>query len=108
MWQPGSVKRLRWARPPEAWPLPATCRQEQNTYLFHTSLLVGTLGVSLSSCSAPGSRPTFELAADEVELGLGKFGAAPPRLCLCPGVCPHLIPWELVLKRSHTFLGFFF
>uniref|UniRef100_A0A4X1VLB8 Triokinase/FMN cyclase n=1 Tax=Sus scrofa TaxID=9823 RepID=A0A4X1VLB8_PIG len=32
---------------------------------------MGTLGVSLSSCSVPGSRPTFELSADEVELGLG-------------------------------------
>uniref|UniRef100_A0A452FQE9 Triokinase/FMN cyclase n=1 Tax=Capra hircus TaxID=9925 RepID=A0A452FQE9_CAPHI len=34
---------------------------------------MGTLGVSLSSCSVPGSKPTFELAADEVELGLGKL-----------------------------------
>ncbi|XP_044895321.1 triokinase/FMN cyclase isoform X2 [Felis catus] len=32
---------------------------------------MGTLGVSLSSCSVPGSRPTFELSPDEVELGLG-------------------------------------
>ncbi|KAM5247277.1 triokinase/FMN cyclase [Ctenodactylus gundi] len=37
---------------------------------------MGTLGVSLSSCSVPGSRPTFELAADEVELGLGIHGEA--------------------------------
>ncbi|XP_054580783.1 triokinase/FMN cyclase [Eptesicus fuscus] len=37
---------------------------------------MGTLGVSLSSCSVPGSRPTFELADDEVELGLGIHGEA--------------------------------
>lgn len=29
--------------------------------------------MSLSSCSVPGSKPTFELTADEVELGLGKL-----------------------------------
>lgn len=29
--------------------------------------------MSLSSCSVPGSKPTFELSADEVELGLGKL-----------------------------------
>lgn len=37
---------------------------------------MGTLGVSLSSCSVPGSRPTFELSASEVELGLGIHGEA--------------------------------
>ncbi|XP_008820366.1 triokinase/FMN cyclase [Nannospalax galili] len=37
---------------------------------------MGTLGVSLSSCSVPGSKPTFQLAADEVELGLGIHGEA--------------------------------
>uniref|UniRef100_A0A481D2Y6 Triokinase/FMN cyclase n=1 Tax=Sus scrofa TaxID=9823 RepID=A0A481D2Y6_PIG len=37
---------------------------------------MGTLGVSLSSCSVPGSRPTFELSAGEVELGLGIHGEA--------------------------------
>ncbi|XP_012884729.1 PREDICTED: bifunctional ATP-dependent dihydroxyacetone kinase/FAD-AMP lyase (cyclizing) [Dipodomys ordii] len=37
---------------------------------------MGTLGVSLSSCSVPGSKPTFELAEDEVELGLGIHGEA--------------------------------
>nr|XP_031315358.1 triokinase/FMN cyclase isoform X3 [Camelus dromedarius] len=36
----------------------------------------GTLGVSLASCSVPGSKPTFELSADEVELGLGIHGEA--------------------------------
>ncbi|KAK2100374.1 hypothetical protein P7K49_021722 [Saguinus oedipus] len=39
---------------------------------------MGTLGVSLSSCSVPGSKPTFELSADEVELGLGKLVATHP------------------------------
>ncbi|XP_061465771.1 triokinase/FMN cyclase isoform X1 [Rhineura floridana] len=37
---------------------------------------MGTLGVSLSPCSVPGSRPTFQLAADELELGLGIHGEA--------------------------------
>nr|XP_031315363.1 triokinase/FMN cyclase isoform X7 [Camelus dromedarius] len=37
---------------------------------------MGTLGVSLASCSVPGSKPTFELSADEVELGLGIHGEA--------------------------------
>lgn len=37
---------------------------------------MGTLGVSLSSCSVPGSKPTFELSADEMELGLGIHGEA--------------------------------
>ncbi|XP_055271774.1 triokinase/FMN cyclase isoform X1 [Moschus berezovskii] len=37
---------------------------------------MGTLGVSLSSCSVPGSKPTFELSADEVELGMGIHGEA--------------------------------
>ncbi|KAK2508543.1 hypothetical protein MC885_016072 [Smutsia gigantea] len=49
---------------------------------------MGTLGVSLSSCSVPGSRPTFELSADEVELGLGIHGEAGVRRIKvggCPG-----------------------
>lgn len=37
---------------------------------------MGTLGVSLSSCSVPGATHTFELAADEMELGLGIHGEA--------------------------------
>ncbi|XP_053305649.1 triokinase/FMN cyclase isoform X2 [Spea bombifrons] len=37
---------------------------------------MGTLGVSLSPCSVPGSGPTFQLAADELELGLGIHGEA--------------------------------
>lgn len=32
----------------------------------------GTLGLSLSPCSVPGSKPTFHLAEDEMELGLGE------------------------------------
>ncbi|KQK73596.1 hypothetical protein AAES_165504 [Amazona aestiva] len=31
---------------------------------------LGTLGLSLSPCSVPGSKPTFQLADDEMELGL--------------------------------------
>ncbi|XP_054996990.1 triokinase/FMN cyclase isoform X2 [Sorex araneus] len=37
---------------------------------------LGTLGVSLSSCSVPGSKATFELSASEIELGLGIHGEA--------------------------------
>ncbi|XP_078536754.1 triokinase/FMN cyclase [Lissotriton helveticus] len=37
---------------------------------------MGTLGVSLSPCSVPGSVPTFHLAQDEMELGLGIHGEA--------------------------------
>ncbi|KYO41664.1 triokinase/FMN cyclase [Alligator mississippiensis] len=37
---------------------------------------MGTLGVSLSPCSVPGSQPTFQLAPDELELGLGIHGEA--------------------------------
>ena len=33
----------------------------------------GTIGVSLSPCSIPGSGPSFVLASDEIELGLGRF-----------------------------------
>ncbi|XP_058161348.1 triokinase/FMN cyclase [Dasypus novemcinctus] len=40
------------------------------------SKAMGTLGVSLSSCSVPGSKPTFELSASEMELGLGIHGEA--------------------------------
>lgn len=43
----------------------------------------GTLGLSLSPCSVPGSKPTFQLADDEMELGLGEElpSVSPP----CPG-----------------------
>lgn len=41
-------------------------------------VFLGTLGVSLSPCSVPGTKPTFELAADEMELGLGKPVAIMP------------------------------
>ncbi|KAM8807132.1 triokinase/FMN cyclase [Eudromia elegans] len=37
---------------------------------------MGTLGLSLSPCSVPGSKPTFQLAHDEMELGLGIHGEA--------------------------------
>jgi dihydroxyacetone kinase len=32
---------------------------------------LGTMGVSLSPCTIPGSKPSFQLADDEMELGLG-------------------------------------
>ncbi|XP_044281905.1 triokinase/FMN cyclase isoform X2 [Varanus komodoensis] len=37
---------------------------------------MGTLGICLSPCSVPGSRPTFQIADDEFELGLGIHGEA--------------------------------
>lgn len=37
---------------------------------------LGTMGVSLSPCSVPGAKPTFHLADDELELGLGIHGEA--------------------------------
>nr|XP_022334864.1 triokinase/FMN cyclase-like isoform X2 [Crassostrea virginica] len=37
---------------------------------------MGTMGVSLTPCSVPGSGPTFSLGDDEMELGLGLHGEA--------------------------------
>ena len=34
------------------------------------------MSVSLSPCSVPGKRPSFQLAEDEMELGLGIHGEA--------------------------------
>ncbi|KFV08273.1 Bifunctional ATP-dependent dihydroxyacetone kinase/FAD-AMP lyase (cyclizing), partial [Tauraco erythrolophus] len=45
----------------------------------------GTLGLSLSPCSVPGSKPTFRLADDEMELGLGED---------LPPPCPQPMPWQ--------------
>lgn len=32
----------------------------------------GTMGLSLTPCSVPGSGPSFHLGTDEMELGLGE------------------------------------
>ncbi|KAK7103123.1 triokinase/FMN cyclase-like [Littorina saxatilis] len=37
---------------------------------------MGTVGLSLTPCSLPGAGPSFQLAADEMELGLGIHGEA--------------------------------
>ncbi|XP_063426265.1 triokinase/FMN cyclase-like isoform X2 [Mytilus trossulus] len=37
---------------------------------------MGTIGLSLSSCTIPGAGATFTLGADEIELGLGIHGEA--------------------------------
>jgi len=37
---------------------------------------MGTIGVSLTPCSVPGSGPSFSLKSDEMELGLGVHGEA--------------------------------
>lgn len=55
-----------------------SCHHQQNHHLFYASFFLGTLGVSLSSCSVPGATHTFELAADEIELGLGKPAVTMP------------------------------
>nr|CAD7423332.1 unnamed protein product [Timema monikensis] len=45
---------------------------------------MATIGVSLSACSLPGSGPLFQVAADEMELGLGVHGeAGKQKLKLC-------------------------
>ncbi|XP_040184332.1 triokinase/FMN cyclase [Rana temporaria] len=50
--------------------------KEIASFVRQTATGIGTLGVSLSPCSVPGSGPTFQLAADEFELGLGIHGEA--------------------------------
>ncbi|XP_033735485.1 triokinase/FMN cyclase-like isoform X1 [Pecten maximus] len=37
---------------------------------------MGTIGLSLTPCSIPGSGPSFQIADDEMELGLGVHGEA--------------------------------
>ncbi|XP_075693797.1 triokinase/FMN cyclase isoform X2 [Rhinoderma darwinii] len=50
--------------------------QEISSFVKTAAARIGTLGVSLSSCSVPGSGPTFKLGSDELELGLGIHGEA--------------------------------
>ncbi|KAM5138006.1 LOW QUALITY PROTEIN: triokinase/FMN cyclase [Mantella aurantiaca] len=50
--------------------------QEISSFVRQAATTIGTLGISLSPCSVPGSGPTFQLAADEFELGLGIHGEA--------------------------------
>ena len=38
--------------------------------------MIGTMSVSLSPCCVPGQIPSFSLADDEMELGLGIHGEA--------------------------------
>lgn len=82
---------------------------KNKTVTLSTSLPVGTLGVSLSSCSVPGSKPTFELSPDEVELGLGKFGGPRPGPACALAFAHILCPWSWCQSSlSRFFLGFFF
>lgn len=46
---------------------------KQNMIVF---ILPGTIGLSLSPCVIPGSKASFHLADDEMELGLGIHGEA--------------------------------
>lgn len=41
---------------------------------FSKWFVSGTIGLSLSSCSLPGSGPIFSLGHDEMEIGLGVHG----------------------------------
>ncbi|KAG8564330.1 hypothetical protein GDO81_016419 [Engystomops pustulosus] len=50
--------------------------QEIASFVKTVAAGIGTLGVSLSPCSVPGSGPTFTLGSDEIELGLGIHGEA--------------------------------
>ncbi|XP_077144119.1 triokinase/FMN cyclase [Ranitomeya variabilis] len=50
--------------------------QEISSFVKSAAAGIGTLGVSLSPCSVPGSGPTFNLGSDELELGLGIHGEA--------------------------------
>ncbi|XP_073430018.1 triokinase/FMN cyclase isoform X2 [Dendrobates tinctorius] len=50
--------------------------QEISSFVKSAAAGIGTLGVSLSPCSVPGSGPTFSLGSDELELGLGIHGEA--------------------------------
>uniref|UniRef100_A0A2C9M2E0 Triokinase/FMN cyclase n=1 Tax=Biomphalaria glabrata TaxID=6526 RepID=A0A2C9M2E0_BIOGL len=46
------------------------------SYLNLVKSFLGTIGLSLSPCSVPGSGPSFSLQSDEMELGLGVHGEA--------------------------------
>lgn len=50
--------------------------EEILTFVEQASKRMGTIGLSLSPCSVPGSGPSFTLADDEMELGLGIHGEA--------------------------------
>ncbi|XP_064602433.1 triokinase/FMN cyclase-like [Liolophura sinensis] len=50
--------------------------EEIVTSLKESIRQMGTIGLSLTPCSVPGSGPSFSLAADEMELGLGIHGEA--------------------------------
>lgn len=48
---------------------------EVHAAALHASQTVSTMGVALSSCTVPAAgKPSFTLAADEIELGLGIHG----------------------------------
>ena len=47
-----------------------TCKTLQRNQFFFAHF-TGTMGVSLSPCSVPGSKPSFHLEEDEMEIGLG-------------------------------------
>ncbi|CAL1539418.1 unnamed protein product [Lymnaea stagnalis] len=50
--------------------------EEMVSSLNVIKMKMGTIGLSLSPCSVPGSGPSFTLQADEMELGLGVHGEA--------------------------------
>ncbi|CAG0880743.1 unnamed protein product [Darwinula stevensoni] len=50
--------------------------QDVMNALKESSKNLGTMGVALTPCSIPGQGPLFDLASDEIELGLGVHGEA--------------------------------
>jgi len=60
------------------------CLDDIVSTVKHAVENMGTIGLSLSPCSVPGSGPSFQLAHDEMELGLGIHGeAGVKRVKLC-------------------------
>lgn len=47
-----------------------------NLVIVSVVCVLGSIGLSLTPCSIPGSGPNFKLDDDEVELGLGVHGEA--------------------------------
>ncbi|XP_033119917.1 triokinase/FMN cyclase-like [Anneissia japonica] len=50
--------------------------KEISSIAEETTKAIGTIGVSLTPCHVPGSGATFDIAEDEMELGLGVHGEA--------------------------------
>ena len=72
-----------------------------------SSFTIATMSVSLSPCSLPGHKPSFQLGENEMELGLGIHGEAGVErttVCLSNSLfsspLPFLLP--LIISFSNT------